>query len=874
MKNAFSLIVVDLLLSIVLTSPAFSTDSLPTPTPLPCGSFFRLTDVELLEVVNSRGTTRYDLVYQLRDTTGAIVSWGHIFDTENRSYDKQTGEGDVLLRTFAHKGFSTQTGDNLLLTYDGGWQKRIYLPVLTGYTELYVGADGSTYYDQWLCQIAREASNPTPSPTLSPIPTLTPVGFRTATPTPYAYTCPSSTPTPTPPYCYGCPRVLPGAITLSDQTSSQDIIYDFTYNCLRQTNLIHNWWTSATEWLEVEPSQGFGFDSQTFVIAITLGDTSSLSPGAHSDWIRFDHDWGCEETYLVVNYYIPTPSPTPPPEFFRLTDIEGVRIIHPRGSGKYDLVYQLRDVAGGITSWGHIFDTENRSYDKQTGEGDVLLRTFAHRGFNTQTGDDLLLTYDGGRQKRIYLPVLTGYTELYVGSDGSTYYDQLLYQIAQKAFDPTPTPTLTPKGFHFPTTTPVAYRTPTPPISPTPSPIYCSGCPHVSPGAITLSAQTSSRDIIYNFTFNCLRQTNLIHNWWTTATDWLEVDPPQGFGFDSQVFEVTISLGDTSSLSPGTHTAWVTFSDDWPCNMADLCVTYRQTTPTPVPPPPSWPPTPPPTRSPTPPMTPTPTPSPTLPISPTSTPSPSLAPTPPILILGSGDYDGDGTSDIAVFRDTAGLWALRGVSRLYFGAAGDLPVSGDYDGDGTTDIGIFRKTSGLWALRGLTRTYAGGSSDMPVPGDYDGDGCCDIGIFDSGLWDIVGITRIYFGLAGDLPVPGDYDGDGYDDIAIFRRSGGLWAIRSITRIYFGTDTDRPVPGDYQGEGSRAPAVFRPATGLWAVRGGSRCYFGSGSDVPVPADFNGNGTDNKGIFRPTSGLWAIRGISRTYFGRSGDIPVTR
>lgn len=46
----------------------------------------------------------------------------------------------------------------------------------------------------------------------------------------------------------------------------------------------------------------------------------------------------------------------------------------------------------------------------------------------------------------------------------------------------------------------------------------------------------------------------------------------------------------------------------------------------------------------------------------------------------------------------------------------------DYNGDGTSDIAVFRKDSGLWAVRGITRAYFGGSADSPVPGDYDGDG--------------------------------------------------------------------------------------------------------------------------------------------------------
>ncbi|MFH1038605.1 MAG: carboxypeptidase regulatory-like domain-containing protein [PVC group bacterium] len=242
----------------------------------------------------------------------------------------------------------------------------------------------------------------------------------------------------------------------------------------------------------------------------------------------------------------------------------------------------------------------------------------------------------------------------------------------------------------------------------------------------------------------------------------------------------------------------------------------------------------------------------------------------------SGDYDGDGRPDIAVFRDTAGLWAVRGITRCYFGRAGDIPVSGDYDGDTTTEIGIFREKIGLWAIRGVTRLYYGNEGCRPVPADYDSDGSCAPSIFRpaTGLWAVRDLTRTYFGSVTDIPVPADYDGSGTDNIAVFRAAAGLWAIRGGSRFYFGTSFDRPVPADYIGDGRSRPAIFRPASSLWAVRGWSRAYFGSSPDQAVPADYVGDRTDNFGIFRDDIGLWAIRSLTRIYFGGSGDIPATR
>ncbi len=260
---------------------------------------------------------------------------------------------------------------------------------------------------------------------------------------------------------------------------------------------------------------------------------------------------------------------------------------------------------------------------------------------------------------------------------------------------------------------------------------------------------------------------------------------------------------------------------------------------------------------------------------PLSTPSPLPTAYCPLPIIDFGDYDGDGTSDIALFRPATGLWAIRGVTRVYFGA-GAVPVAGEYDGDLTADIAVFRPDLGLWTIRGFSRYYFGGAGDLAVPGDYDGDGLTDGAVFrgENGLWAMRGMSRVYFGRDGDLPVPGDYDGDGTADIAIFRPARGLWAIRNGGAYYFGGPGDLPVPGDFDGDGSSEIAVYRPSSGLWAIRGWSRFYFGSGGAVPVPLDFRGEGVLLPTLYRCRSGLWAIRGITRCYFGSGGDLPVAR
>jgi len=281
----------------------------------------------------------------------------------------------------------------------------------------------------------------------------------------------------------------------------------------------------------------------------------------------------------------------------------------------------------------------------------------------------------------------------------------------------------------------------------------------------------------------------------------------------------------------------------------------------------------------TPPASPSPSPSadplPTAP-RPLLTATPFPIPHSPFPIIDFGDYNGDGTSDIAAFFPSSGLWAIRSVTRCYFGREDDTPVAGDYNGDGTAEIAVFRGSDGLWAVRGITRSYFGDFRDIPVPADYDGDGRTEFAIFrgESGLWAIYGLTRRYFGAEGDLPNPGDYDGDGTAEIALFRNSSGLWAIQAMSRFYFGFADDIPVPADYDGDWMIDPAIFRTAVGLWAIRDGSRCYFGAAKDIPVPADYDGDGYVEIGVFRGGSNLWAIRDMIRCYFGGSGGKPVVK
>jgi hypothetical protein len=100
-----------------------------------------------------------------------------------------------------------------------------------------------------------------------------------------------------------------------------------------------------------------------------------------------------------------------------------------------------------------------------------------------------------------------------------------------------------------------------------------------------------------------------------------------------------------------------------------------------------------------------------------------------------GDYDGDGRSDIAVWRSYEGYWYIYKSSEGFSGPnamlirawgtryAGDIPVPADYDGDGRTDIAVWREPEHTWYILrssdgGISINSWGAPGDYPVPSCY------------------------------------------------------------------------------------------------------------------------------------------------------------
>jgi putative transposon-encoded protein len=269
--------------------------------------------------------------------------------------------------------------------------------------------------------------------------------------------------------------------------------------------------------------------------------------------------------------------------------------------------------------------------------------------------------------------------------------------------------------------------------------------------------------------------------------------------------------------------------------------------------------------------------------------------------FGRLDFDGDGKTDIGVYRPLNGEWWLNRSSTnqtvaAQFGLSTDKIASGDYTGDGKSDVAFWRPSTGEWfILRSEDSSFFsfpfGASGDVPVPADFDGDGKTDAAVFrpSSGTWFVRqsgGGTAIgQFGQTGDVPVTADYDGDNKSDIAIYRPSVGEWWIQKSSggtlAFQFGNSTDKPVPGDFTGDGKADAAVFRSSTGFWFILRSedSSFYsvpFGTSGDVPVPGDYDGDGKFDTAVFRPSVNTWYINrttaGTAIVGFGAAGDQPV--
>jgi hypothetical protein len=288
------------------------------------------------------------------------------------------------------------------------------------------------------------------------------------------------------------------------------------------------------------------------------------------------------------------------------------------------------------------------------------------------------------------------------------------------------------------------------------------------------------------------------------------------------------------------------------------------------------------------------------------------------------DMDGDGKTDLTLARNTGGgpggqlTWFTHinggaDAPARNWGSQGDEFVPNDYDGDGKTDIAVWRRANAAYyILQSQSNTFVaapfGITTDDPrVVGDYDGDGKSDLAVYRSGA--VAGAHSFWFyqssvngsiisnewGQNGDFPAPGDYDGDGKFDFVVQRNHGGgtaafheLLSGGGTANFVFGTPTDVIVPGLWDSDCKTDIATVRGLGGViyWNILNSAtgtltqQFWGNSATDFVAQGDYDGDGRIDFAVWRPDADptrnyfywLGSTSGASGFEWGQNGDYPV--
>jgi hypothetical protein len=270
--------------------------------------------------------------------------------------------------------------------------------------------------------------------------------------------------------------------------------------------------------------------------------------------------------------------------------------------------------------------------------------------------------------------------------------------------------------------------------------------------------------------------------------------------------------------------------------------------------------------------------------------------------VASGDFDGDGRSDVLFQGPTGGsdvIWYGKydktddPVTVTVPDSYG-VPIVGDFDNDKHSDIFWYRSGTGqdrIWwgqptrsnfgAAANITSMREDGVGYVPFAGDFDGNGGTDLFWYGRGaaapaekIWwsnrnrngqPTNGTTPTFtpqdqsIGGTEYYPVAGDFNFDGKADIFWFKPgspSGSMWRHTTGTSFASTTQTipttitasHRPFVGDYDGNGAVDILFYGPAAVIdyvWWFRIDSVGLYRStsvtaaGSYLPAAGDFNGD-----------------------------------
>ena len=267
-----------------------------------------------------------------------------------------------------------------------------------------------------------------------------------------------------------------------------------------------------------------------------------------------------------------------------------------------------------------------------------------------------------------------------------------------------------------------------------------------------------------------------------------------------------------------------------------------------------------------------------------------------IINAGQPRHESDGIQSVnspaSIYFDLAswsgsnldrGEWTIANsgdnpINTFVFGIDGATPLTGDFNGDGVDEVAVFidghwfidLNGNGVWDSGDLWAKL-GDFGDLPVTGDWDGDGKADIGIFgvawsgdpraidiDAGLPDVLNQTVGSF-----KNIPPAQPRDTFDVRVMKKSAQGQTRADVIDHVFqYGSENDIPITGDFNGDGITNIGLYRRGTWYLDIDGDGRWSetdtyienFGSALDLPVVGDFNGDGIDQLGIYN--AGTWRL------------------
>ncbi|MEA1926966.1 MAG: hypothetical protein U9N73_02075, partial [Candidatus Auribacterota bacterium] len=472
-------------------TPTITPTPSTIPTPVQCNNPLKVADINNMVLNQTRAYKGLGWAWSItKSTDPGDDYYGYVGDNNN-SFNKGSAVAAqeavaLLIKYNQQTDVDIIGGDSVTITYDGDQSINVYPPDLSGEVNVYyyIGEDGSTYNDPWLCQTAQAAYCNDPLE-ISDLEGMWIAHTRSSVVKGWTW------------------RIAPAAFTSSTKYGSINDYYTTYY-----------------------PGQSYPLQPVALNIfrRFDPGEDVDIHDG---DWVTLNYDGG-----QVINVYPPALSgdidtyyyvgddgstysdrrlcelakavPTPAP--LKIKTVNDLIINTPRATGPHGWGYAI------TTAWEPGTDVVGWTYDSENnwnGSGSfspatevALWIAFSNESVDIHDGDYLELDYEGESVSEIlyiYPPPLNGDVDVYyyLGSDGATYNDRALTDLARAVPTPTAKTASRGAGMPVPTVPILQVSTPAPiiPSSPAPSP---SPEPYFGPATFDLVGTLSAGSPIWS----------------------------------------------------------------------------------------------------------------------------------------------------------------------------------------------------------------------------------------------------------------------------------------------------------------------------------------------------------------------------------------